>query len=209
MADNATIEITGLEERIKQFGESSTKNPEMRRRINEVIREMMKRVRKKLQSEAQSGLNMKSDPRKAHSAIKMAVYRRIFGGNVSILSPRRAGSMRLYEPPRKGTSDPKGRGGNRMTRSGRTTDMMSYQGRDRWMVLQWLNNGTRERFSGSGRNGRTEAQYNAFKERTGGRGKRGSIAARNWFGPRSTQELQNAAANIDKMIDEIIQGIMY
>ena len=77
------------------------------------------------------------------------------------------------------------------------------------MVLQWLNNGTRERFSGSGRNGKTEAQYRAFVERTGGRGKRGSIAARNWFGPKSSQELMAAAANLDKMIDDIVAGILY
>jgi ribosomal protein S20 len=209
MADNATIEITGLEERIKKFGEASTKNPEMRRRINEVIREMMKEVRKKLQDNAQSGLQMKEDPRKAYKAIKMAVYRKIFGGNVSILSPIRARSMRLYAPPRKGTSDPKGRGGNRMKRSGRTTEMMSYQGGDRWMVLQWLNNGTRDRFSGSGRNGKTISQYNAFIERTGGRGKRGHISARNWFGQKSTQEIMSAAANLDKMLDDIVSGILY
>ena len=204
MAQNGTVEIRGLEERIKQFGEASTKNPEMRRRINEVIRQMMKEVRKNLQSNAQSGLQMKEDPRKAYKAIKMAVYRKIFGGNVSILSPRRAGNMRLYEPPRH----PSQRGGNRMKRSGRTTDMMSYQGGDRWMVLQWLNNGTRERYIG-GRNGKTEAQYNKFIADRNGRGFRGSISARNWFGPRSTQELQNAAAKLDKMIDDIVSGILY
>ena len=204
MAQNGTVEIRGLEERIKQFGEASTKNPEMRRRINEVIRQMMKEVRKNLQSNAQSGLQMKEDPRKAYKAIKMAVYRKIFGGNVSILSPRRAGNMRLYEPPRH----PSQRGGNRMKRSGRTTDMMSYQGGDRWMVLQWLNNGTRERYIG-GRNGKTEAQYNKFVADRNGRGFRGSISARNWFGPRSTQELQNAAAKLDKMIDDIVSGILY
>lgn len=209
MADSATIEITGIEERIRKFGEASTKNPMMRKRINEVIRAMMRDVRKRLQSDAQSGLQMKEDPRKAYKAVKMAVYRKIFGGNVSLYSPRKVGTMHYYEPPRRGTKDPFGRGGNRMKRSERTTDMMSYQGGDRWMVLQWLNNGTRERFSGSGRNGKTEAQYRAFVERTGGRGKRGSIAARNWFGPRSQAELENAAANIDKMIDDIIQGIMY
>ena len=204
MAQNGTVEIRGLEERIKQFGEASTKNPEMRRRINEVIRQMMKEVRKNLQSNAQSGLQMKEDPRKAYKAIKMAVYRRIFGGNVSILSPRRAGNMRLYEPQRH----PSQRGGNRIKRSGRTTDMMSYQGGDRWMVLQWLNNGTRERYIG-GRNGKTEAQYNKFIADRNGRGFRGSISARNWFGPRSTQELRSAAANLDKMIDDIVSGILY
>lgn len=205
MADNATIEIKGLDERIKQFSEASTKNPIMQKRINEVIREALSKVRRALQDNAQSGLQMQSDPRKAHKAIKMAVYRKIFGGNVSILSPRRAGVMRLYEPPRH----PSQRGGNRMKRSQRTTDMMSYQGGDRWMVLQWLNAGTHERFSGNGRNGKTALQRAAFMERTGGRGKRGNISARNWFGPRSTQELKAAAANLDKMIDDIVSGILY
>ena len=206
MAQNGTVEIRGLEERIKQFGEASTKNPEMRRRINEVIRQMMRDVRKKLQDNAKSGLQMKRDPRKAYKAIKMAVYRRIFGGNVSILSPRRAGTLRLYEPPRH----PSQRGGNRIKRpkGGRTETMMSYTGGDRWMVLQWLNNGTRERYIG-GRNGKTEAQYNKFISDRNGRGFRGSISARNWFGPRSTQELRSAAANLDKMIDDIVSGILY
>lgn len=86
--------------------------------------------------------------------------------------------------------------------------MMSYTGGDRWMVLQWLNNGTRERYIG-GRNGKTEAQYNKFIADRNGRGFRGSISARNWFGPRSTQELRSAAANLDKMIDDIVSGILY
>lgn len=207
MAQNGTVEIKGIEERIKQFGEASTKNPEMRRRINEVIRQMMKEVRKNLQSNAQSGLQMKEDPRKAYKAVKMAVYRKIFGGNVSILSPRRAGTLRLYEPPRH----PSRRGGNRIKRpkGGRTETMMSYTGGDRWMILQWLNAGTKARYSGNGRNGRTEAQYNKFIMDHEGRGFRGSIAPRNWFGPRSTQELRNAAENLDKMIDDIVSGILY
>lgn len=204
MADSGTIEIKGLDERIKQFGEASTKNPMMRKRINEVIRSMMKDVRKKLQNDAQSGLQMQSDPRKAYKAVKMAVYRKIFGGNVSLYSPRKAGTMNYYEPPRH----PSRRGGNRMKQSERTHDMMSYTGGDRWMVLQWLNNGTKARYNG-GRNGRTEAQYNKFVLDHEGRGFRGSIAPRNWFGPKSSQELMAAAANLDKMIDDIVAGILY
>ena len=207
MADNGTIEIKGLDERIKQFGEASTKNPVMRKRINEVIRAVMAQVRKNLQNDAQSGLGMKSDPRKAYKAIKMAVYRRIFGGNVSILSPRRAGTLRLYEPPRH----PSRRGGNRMKREkgGRTETMMSYTGGDRWMILQWLNNGTKGRYALSGRNGSSREDYDSFILRTGGRGWRGSIGARNWFGPRSQAELERAAANIDAMIDDIVSGVLF
>ena len=76
------------------------------------------------------------------------------------------------------------------------------------MVLQWLNAGTKARYNG-GRNGKTEAQYNKFILDHEGRGFRGSISARNWFGPRSSQELMAAAANLDKMIDDIVSGILY
>ena len=206
MADTGTIEIKGLDERIKQFGEASTKNPMMRKRINEVIRATLAKVRKALQNNAQSGLQMQSDPRKAYKAVRMAVYRRIFGGQVNILQSRRAGTLRFYEPPRH----PSRRGGNRIKREagGRTETMMSYQGAARGFILRFLNQGTEARYTG-GRNGRTREKRDTFIMNHEGRGFRGSITARNWFGPRSQQELENAAANIDAMIDEIIQGIMY
>ena len=204
MADSATIEITGIEERIKKFGEASTKNPMMRKRINEVIRATLAKVRKSLQGQARSGLQMQSDPRKAYKAVRMAVYRRIFGGQVNILQSRKAGDGNYYEPPRH----PSHRGGNRMAQSKRTHKMMSYQGSERGFILRFLNQGTDVRYTG-GRNGRTRSDRDRFISNHGGRGHRGSIAARNWFGPRSQAELENAAANIDKMIDDIIQGIMY
>lgn len=206
MADNGTIEVTGLEERIKKFGELSTKNPEMRKRINEVIRQTLAKVRKSLQGDARSGLQMQSDPRNAYKAVRMAVYRRIFGGQVNILSPRNKKVMgRLYEPPRH----PSRVGGNRVKRSDRTTELMSYTGSMRGFILRFLNQGTQVRYAGFGRNGRTEEQRDKFMLRTGGLGHRGSIAARNWFGPRSQAEMERAAHNIDKMIDDIITGVMY
>lgn len=204
MADNGTIEITGLEERIKKFSEASTKNPEMQRRIREVIRATLAKVRKSLQGQAQSGLQMQSDPRKAYKAVRMAVYRRIFGGQVNILQSNKAGAGHYYEPPRH----PSHRGGNRMAQSGRTRKMMSYQGSERGFILRFLNQGTDVRYTG-GRNGRTESERSRFIESHGGRGHRGSIAARNWFGSASQRELENAAANLDKMIDDIVSGILY
>ena len=196
-----SIEIRGLEERIKQFGEASTKNPVMRKRINEVIREMLRTVQKALQGQAQAGLDMKSDPRKAYKAVRMAVYKQIFGGQVNILSSRKAGNLRLYEPPRKGTSDPLGRGGNRVRRTASTTTMMSYQGVDRGFILRFLNDGTNKRniVSMGGRDLRT-------KKRGGNRGR---ITSRNWFGEASHTQLENAAANLDRMIDDIIKGVLY
>ena len=207
MADNGTIEVTGLEERIKKMGELSTKNPEMRKRINEVIRQTLAQVRKSLQGDARSGLNMQSDPRNAYKAVRYAVYKRIFGGQVNILDAKgNATGEVFYEPPRH----PSRRGGNRIKRpsGGRTEKLMSYSGSKRGFVLRFLNAGTQPRYNG-GRNGETQEQRDAFILKHGGRSFRGAISARNWFGPRSQAEMEKAAQNLDVLIDKIVQGIMY
>ena len=206
MADNGTIEVKGLEERIKQFGELSTKNPLMRKRINEVIKQVLSVARRSVSQDAKTGLSMQSDPRQAYKAVRMAVYRRIFGGQLNILSPRNKKVMgRLYEPPRH----PSRIGGNRVKRSDRTTELMSYTGSMRGFILRFLNQGTQVRYAGFGRNGRTEEERNKFILRTGGLGNRGSITARNWFAGKSQAELEKAAQNLDILIDKIVQGIMY
>ena len=185
MADNGTIEIQGLDDRIKQMGQLATDNPMMHKRINEVIRQALAKVRKELQGEARTGLGMMSDPRKAYKAVRMAVYRKIFGGQVNILQNRKAGTPHYYEPQRH----PSRVGGNRRKQSAETRRMMSYEGKDRNMILMWLNGGTNER----------DTRY----------GRRGSIAARNWFGSSSYQKMQAAAAEIDQMIDDLITGVMF
>ena len=211
MLKSGAIEITGLEERIKKFGEASTKNPEMRRRINEVIRVALREVRKKLQNDAKSGLDMQSDPRKAYKAVRMAVYRRIFGGQVNILQSRKAGAGHFYAPPRKGTSDPKGRGGNRRPRSQRTIDVMSYQGVGRGFILRFLNQGTTNRnITHLTEIKRADGTSKFRFTSNGGKyGNRGSISARNWFGNASLRELERQASNLDAMIDNILEGILY
>ena len=209
MANSGTIEIKGMEERMKQLGQLSTKNPEMRKRINEVIRRMLARVRKSLQNDAKAGLAMKNDPRHAYKAIRMAVYRKLFGGQVNILQSRRAGEMRYYEPPRKGTSDPSGRGGNRAVQSQRTHDIMSYTGKDRGFVLRFLNSGTDDRAIHSmGGESLHRGSISIRKTKNIG-GNRGQIIGRNWFGGASQKEMESAAGELDKMIDEIIEGIIY
>lgn len=206
MADTGTIEITGLEERLKKMGELETKNPIMKKRINEVIRQVLRAVRKALQGDARSGLQMESDPRQAYKAVRMAVYRRIFGGQVNILQSKTAKAGHFYAPPH--TLRAGQRGGNRRTRSERTEELMSYQGADRGFILRFLNAGTKPRYNG-GRNGRNEQEYTRFILHSGGRGFRGAIAARDWFGPRSQAEMERAAANLDKLIDDIVAGIMF
>jgi hypothetical protein len=138
---------------------------------------------------AASGLQMQSDPRHAYKAVRFAVYKRLFGGQLNILQPRRAGTKSLYEPPRKLRQHQ--RGGNRVLRGKRTTDLMSYEGSDRAFVLRFLNQGTTMRVAGT-RGGKLH-------------GSRGAIAARNWFRGASLQELQGVAGEMQTLIDKIIK----
>lgn len=198
--NNGTVTITGLDAFEKKIKELETTNPGFEKRLRGVIRQVLGQVRAALQKNAESGLQMKSDPRKAYKAVRYAVYKKIFGGQVNILDGRKV-TRGSYEPPRKGLP---GRGGNRRARSPRTQDLIEYEGASRAFVLRFLNQGTRVRYAGYGRNGRTQDEYESFVLKNQGRGKRGSIGARNWFGPKSHQELQNAAANIQAIIDKVI-----
>ena len=107
-----TITITGLDELDKKIKQLSTDNPGFEKRLRGVIRKVLGEVRAALQKDAQSGLQMQSDPRKAYKAVRYAVYKRIIGGQVNILQSRKAsGNRSSYTPPRKGL--PKV-GGNRL-----------------------------------------------------------------------------------------------
>jgi len=214
MADNGIIEVEGLEERIKKMGEASTKNPMMRKRINEAIKQTLSAVRKTMQQDARSGLQMQSDPRRAYLAVRSAVYRRIFGGNINILQPRKAGALKEYTPQRKLREGQ--RGGNRRLRSLETIRRQSYQGRDRGFILRFLNDGTGDRkIRFTSVNDRTEVKRGSRGGdlqkygKTINTGSRGSIGARNWFGQKSQGELERAAQQLDDIIDNIVAGILY
>lgn len=202
---NGTITVTGLSEFEAQLKKIKTDNPGFEKRLRGVIRKVLGEARANLSKDATSGLDMKSDPRKAYKAVRYAVYKRLLGGQVNILQSRKAGSMSLYEPQRKGTSDPKGRGGNRVTRTKRTEDIMSYQGKDRGFILRFLNQGTADR---------AIHQMGNRALRTGGvsilatkslGGNRGSISARNWFGGASQKELEKIADRIQEIIVKVIK----
>ena len=184
MADikNGTITIEGLDALEDKLKRMKTDDPTFEKRLRGAIRHIMMEARKDLSGNAQTGLKMENDPRHAYKAVRYAVYKRIFGGQVNILQSRRAGAMRLYEPQRKLREGQ--RGGNRKPRGKRTEQLMSYQGKDRGFVLRFLNQGTTTRTSYGGN--------------------RGAISARNWFGSASQRELNQAAEKLQAIIDRII-----
>lgn len=207
MADNknGAITITGLEAFERKIEQLKTTNPGFEKRLRDVIRKVLKQARDELSKKAESGLGMKSDPRHAYKAVRYAVYKRIFGGQVNILQSRKAHSPNSYEPPRKLREGQ--RGGNRRVRSKRTDKVMHYEGMDRGFILRFLNNGTQQRaierlveYKRAGGGSKFKWVSDASKY-----GNRGSIASRNWFGRESLEEFQSISHAMQTIIDEVIK----
>ena len=202
MADiSGQFQVDGLVKQRKELEQMLSSNPDMEKRLQKVIRKVLMQARK----EIMGGIQFKhGDPRQARKAVKTAVYRRILGGSVSLLNKRRAGAAGSYEPPRKGSS---GRGGNRRHRSRDTQRMMGYQGASRAFVLRFLNQGTAGRnIENFATNPKRDEWPSVSKwSKHPNTGNRGSIAARNFFSTSSHKAMQQAAEDLDKLIDDMIR----
>ena len=152
-------------------------DPETRKRLKAVIRQEIKNARAKTMADVHSSLE--NDPRKAYRAVKYSIYKKVLGGNESILASRKAGARYMLIRPRKLDMNPGQRGGNRTPRSERTMALDTYFGKDRGFVLRFLNSGTVER----------TAKY----------GNRGSIAARHIFANSAPGRMGEAAEAISRM----------
>lgn len=194
MADiSGAFEVDGIVRQKQELESLLMSNPAMEKKVQGLIRKVLLAARKQIVGDIKNGSVMKSDPRQTYKAVKSAVYRRILGGNVSILNKRKAGARGPVPPivhklETQVNSKGNHRGGNRMPRSRRTEDLLTYQGSDRGFILRFLNAGT------EGRESRV--------------GNRGSIAARNFFGTSSQQAMERAAEQLDNLIEELIKQEM-
>ena len=190
---SGAFEVDGIVRQKQELESLLMSNPEMEKKVQGLIRKVLLAARKQIVGDIKNGSVMKSDPRQAYKAVKSAVYRRILGGNVSILNRRKAGN-RLPVPPvihqleTRVNSKGNHRGGNRMPRSRRTEDLLTYAGKDRFFVLRFLNAGTSDRESRIGN--------------------RGAISARSFFADSSQQALQKAAEELDVLIERLIEQEM-
>ena len=203
MADinNGTVTISGLSEFEEKLQKLKTDNPDFEKRLRGVIRKILGHARANLRSQAASGLQMESDPRHAYKAVRYAVYKRLFGGQVNILNSRKVGAETGYRPAR--TLTPGQRGGNRRLRASR--DLNKYEGVDRGFILRWLNDGmtkTNPRVIKFTENDRRKVDKWNKHPNTGNRG---AISARNWFKGASLKELQDVAGEMQQLIDRIIK----
>jgi hypothetical protein len=188
MADiNGAFEVDGLVKQKQELESLMMSNPEMEKRVQKLIRQVLLSARRMVSNDAKGV--MKSDPCQAYKAVKSLVYKRILGGSVSILNRKNAKGGGSYEPPRKLRQGQ--RGGNRVPRSQRTQQVMSYEGADRAFILRFLNAGTDVREAGT-RSGRMS-------------GNRGRIAPRNFFANSSHTAMQKAAEQLSTLIDEMIK----
>lgn len=175
-------------------------DPKMRKVIQQHIREALFEARR----DVMAAFPADHDPREARRAIRTSVYDKVLGGNINILTGKKAHGTNSYEPPRTFVAGQ--RGGNRRKRSQRTQQIMSYSPLDRGFILRFVNSGTKTRvigFRNTQKGNRTRYENRVYRINRGDKahtGNRGVIAPRNWFMSSAESALGNAAANIAEMI---------
>lgn len=190
---NDTVTIEGYVENAQLLERLLTKDAEFAKAYRKLIRKALQSARRRIGSDVRANIGIAKDPRDAYKAVKMAVYKTIFGGNVSILSKRKASNLKTsYHPPR--TMSAGQRGGNRVPMSARTLMVNSYYGADRGFILRWLEAGTKDRFAGT-RGGRLH-------------GRRSKIGARHTFSSNAPAELEKAIEEIAEAFAEYINTVI-
>ena len=167
-----------------------TTHPDRENKVRKIVRQVLKGA----QASVAQAADLQST-KQAAMAVRKAVYKKLLGGNINILDNHRRAGQRASIPPAV-------RG-----RSRRTEDLMSYQGADRGFILRFLNSGTDMRTVENLNNHPIRLAQRPEGKRTykGGIGNRGRIAARNWFEPLATKELNNAAEQFDLLLDALIK----
>ena len=188
-------------EQRKVLEQALSTNPKTQKALQKLIRRVVMEARGKVVSSAENAI--KNDPRHAARAVRTAVYKKILGANINIYNSRKAHGRNNYEPPRKGVS---GRGGNRRTRSPRTSQIMGYAPLDRGFILRWINDGTP-----GARN--IEFTYNDRRKvdkwnKHPNTGNRGNIAARNFFKGAGERALVQAADALANLIDTELEAML-
>lgn len=162
-----------------------TTNPDMEKKVRRIVRQVIIGAQSRVQDAAKP-----MSTKEAYKAVYSVVYKKVLGGNINLAPSSRRSGQRAPLPPvrhalvegvnRKGNH----RGGNRMPRSSRTEDLLTYTGADRGFILRFLNNGTEDRHNGTRRTG--------------------AIAPRNWFSGVSVQAFNHAAEQFDLLLDQLI-----
>lgn len=179
---NSGVEVSGFLENSEMLGRLLTDDPYMAANLKKVIRQVLKEARGRLSKDIASYLE--NDPRKAARAVKFGVYKSLFGGNLSILTKKKAGAR--YNLIRQKKLQPGQRGGNRRPRvDDQRNRLDTYYGSDRSFILRFLSSGTVDR----------QTRY----------GSRGNIGQRDLFGRTAPWQMEQAAQEVAANITEYIK----
>jgi len=185
-SDNGYVEVIGAQELADAIGSIMTTDPDMAGLVRSLIRKLLREARNKLSKDAKDYID--EDPRKAARAVKSTVYKRLFGGNLSILQKKRGSAGAKYElrRHRKLDENPNQRGGNRRLRIDDGRNRLDYYyGADRGFALRFLGSGTVSRNSRFGN--------------------RGAVRRSNWFGHTAPWHMESAAAELAEAIEEYVK----
>ena len=154
--------------------------------LKKYLRQSLNQARKEVQNAAKSALG--NDPRKSYLGVKVGIYKKTLGGNISLYNQRSTGKRSSYEPIRGGTS---GILRNRK-RSERTIQVNSYYGRDRAFILRMHNQGTKPRVA-----------FTRTRSKNGNTANRGSLRSLNFFAS-ADGAVKRAAETLSQKLERAI-----
>lgn len=179
-----SVNSDAIELQVKQIESMMTDHPELRKKLQDAIREDVWKARNTVVSNM-TGVFANGDPAEARRAVRNIVYEKILGANLNIMNMKKGTAQwKVRQIDRKVEQNPKMRGGNRIKRSFKTTRMHGYEGKARGMILRWVNSGVGDRVT----------RY----------GNRGSIAARNFFEPLASAALNVVSQHLAQIIEQEI-----
>jgi hypothetical protein len=179
-----SVNSGAIELQVKQIESMMTDHPELRKKLQDAIREDVWKARNTVVSNM-TGVFANGDPAEARRAVRNIVYEKILGANLNIMNMKKGTAQwRVRHVDRKVEQNPKMCGGNRIKRSFKTTRMHGYEGKARGMILRWVNSGVGDRVT----------RY----------GNRGSIAARNFFEPLASAALNVVSQHLAQIIEQEI-----
>lgn len=182
-----SVNSDAIELQVKQIESMMTDNPELRKKLQDAIREDVWKARNTVVSNM-TRVFANGDPAEARRAVRNIVYEKILGANLNILEMKKGTAQwKVRQIDRKVEQNPKMRGGNRIKRSFKTTRMHGYEGKARGMILRWVNSGMTK-----------------TSERVTRYGNRGSIAARNFFEPLAGAALNVVSQHLAQIIEQEI-----
>lgn len=181
------VNSDAVELNIKHIESMLTENPDMRKRIQDAIRQDVWAARNAVVRNLPSVFD-NGDPAEARRAVRNIVYEKTLGANMNIFEMKKGTAQwKVRQVDRKVDQNPKMRGGNRIKRQFKTIRMHGYEGKARGMILRWVDRGTQER----------ESRY----------GNRKAIAARHFFRPAAQAAFDVVSQHLAQIIEQEIETV--